>query len=332
MEILTTIFGNLFYGFVVLAFVAAVLLLEGLYLTWNAYKGAEAKRIERRLRAMSAGATPGGEASILKQRMLSEAAPLQRFLLGLPRIQELDRLLQQSGSSWSVSFFAGLTLVVAVGAFFVASLVPLLHWSIAAVAAVCAALLPLLFILRKRAKRMFRIVQQLPDALDLISRALKAGHAFPSGLQMVAEEAQDPIAGEFRTVNDEINFGVSLPSALTNLANRVPSADMRHFVIAVLIQRETGGNLTELLANISALIRQRLQLFLKIRVLSAEGRMSALILCALPFFVAGVVNLINPKFMAVLWTDPMGLQMIYAAVVMMVLGALWMRKIIRIRV
>lgn len=332
MEILTTIFGNLFYAFIVFAFVAAVLLLEGLYLTWNAYKGAEAKRIERRLRAMSAGATSGGEASILKQRMLSEAEPLQRFLLGLPRIQELDRLLQQSGSSWSVSFFAGLTLAVALGAFFVASLVPLLHWIIAAVAAVCAALLPLLFILRKRAKRMFRIVEQLPDALDLISRALKAGHAFPSGLQMVAEEAQDPIAGEFRTVNEEINFGVAVPGALTNLANRVPSADMRHFVIAVLIQRETGGNLTELLANISSLIRQRLQLFLKVRVLSAEGRLSAWILCALPFVLAAVINVINPKFMAVLWTDPMGLQMIYAALVMMVLGALWMRKIIRIRV
>jgi tight adherence protein B len=149
---------------------------------------------------------------------------------------------------------------------------------------------------------------------------------------MVGEEAQDPIAGEFRTVHDEINFGVAVPAALTNLANRVPSPDMRHFVIAVLIQRETGGNLTELLANISALIRERLKLLLKIRVLSAEGRLSALILCILPFALAGVINVVNPAFMAVLWTDPIGLQMIYAALVMMVLGALWMRKIIRIRV
>jgi tight adherence protein B len=332
MEILTSLFGNLFNGFIVLAFIAAVLLFEGLYLTWNAYKGPEAKRIERRLRAMSAGGSAGGEASILKQRMLNEAQPLQRFLLGLPRIQELDRLLQQSGSSWSVSFFAGLTLAVALGALFIASLVPLLHWSFAALAAVAAGALPLLFVLRKRAKRMLKIVEQLPDALDLISRALRAGHAFPSGLQMVGEEAHDPIAGEFRTVHDEINFGVAVPAALTNLVNRVPSPDMRHFVIAVLIQRETGGNLTELLANISALIRERLKLLMKVRVLSAEGRLSAWILCALPFFVATVVNLINPGFMAVLWTDPMGLYMIYAALVMMLLGALWMRKIIRIRV
>jgi tight adherence protein B len=331
MEFITTIFGSLFYGFVVLAFVAAVLLLEGLYLTWNAYKGPEAKRIERRLRAMAAGGG-GAEASILKQRMLSESPPLQRMLLGLPRIQELDRILQQSGSSWTVAAFLGVTLLVAIGAFFVASQIPLLHWSFATLIGACAALLPFIYVLRKRAKRMLKIVEQLPDTLDLIARALKAGHAFPSGLQMVGEETQDPIAGEFRIVHDEINFGIAVPTALANLANRVPIPDMRHFVIAVLIQRETGGNLTELLANIAKLIRERLKLLMKVRVLSAEGRLSALILCALPPTVAGMINLINPKFMSVLWTDPMGIKMVYAALVMMAIGALWMRKIIRIRV
>jgi tight adherence protein B len=332
MEILTSIFGNLFLAFVVLAFVAAVLLLEGLYLTWAAYKGPEAKRIEQRLRAMSAAGAGGTESSILKQRMLSESPSLQRLLLGLPRIQELDRLLYQSGSKWSVSFLLWLTLLMAAFAFFAATFIPFLHWIFAALIAVAGAVLPLLYILRKRTLRMRKIVEQLPDALDLISRALKAGHAFPSGLQMVGDETKDPIAGEFRIVHDEINFGVAVPAALMNLANRVPSPDMRQFVIAVLIQRETGGNLTELLANISALVRQRLKLFMKIRVLSAEGRLSAWILCLLPFFLAGVINLINPRFMSVLWTDPMGLKMIYAALVMMALGTLWMRKIIRIRV
>lgn len=332
MELIANIFGNLFLVVVVLAFLATVLLLEGLYLTWNAYKGPQAKRIERRLRAMSAGGTTGAEASILKERLLSESPPLQRLLLMLPRIRELDRLLQQSGSSWTVSFFLGLSIVVAVAIFFLVRLVPFLHWFFAAAAAAGAIFLPLLYILRKRANRLRKIVEQLPDALDLISRALKAGHAFPSGLQMVGEETQDPIAGEFRTVHDEINFGVSVPSALSNLATRVPSPDMRQFVIAVLIQRETGGNLTELLGGISKLIRERLKLLLKVRVLSAEGRMSAWILCVLPFALGAVINLINPTFMAVLWTDPMGLNMIYAVLVMMTLGTLWMRKIIRIRV
>jgi tight adherence protein B len=332
MELLTSLFGSLFYAFVVLAFVAAVLLLEGLYLTWAAYKAPEVKRIERRLRAMSAGGAGGAETSILKQRMLSESPPLQRLLLGVPRIQELDRILQQSGSRWSVSFFLGMTLLTAALAFFAATFIPFLHWIFAALIAAGGAVLPLLYILRKRTNRIRKIVEQLPDALDLISRALKAGHAFPSALQMVGDETQDPIAGEFRIVHDEINFGVAVPTALTNLGIRVPSPDMRQFVIAVLIQRETGGNLTELLSNISALIRQRLKLLMKIRVLSAEGRLSAWILCLLPFCLAGVINIINPRFMAVLWTDPMGLKMIYALLVLMVLGTLWMRKIIRIRV
>jgi tight adherence protein B len=264
--------------------------------------------------------------------MLSESPPLQRLLLGVPRIQELDRILQQSGSRWSVSFFLGMTLLMAALAFFAATFIPFLHWIFAALIAAGGAVLPLLYILNKRTRRMRKIVEQLPDTLDLMSRALKAGHAFPSALQMVGDETQDPIAGEFRIVHDEINFGVAVPTALTNLGIRVPSPDMRQFVIAVLIQRETGGNLTELLSNISALIRQRLKLLMKIRVLSAEGRLSAWILCLLPFCLAGVINIINPRFMSVLWTDPMGLKMIYALLVLMVLGTLWMRKIIRIRV
>jgi len=332
VDILTSFFGNLLYAFIVLAFLAVVFLLEGMYLTWNAYKGPEAKRIERRLRAMSAGGAGGAEASILKQRLLSEAPLVQRWLLAVPRLHELDKLLQQSGSRWSVSGLLALMLASGVAAFVLASLLPLLHWTFALLIGIGASALPLLYILRKRHTRMRKIEHQLPDALDLISRALKAGHAFPSGLQMVAEETKDPIAGEFRIVHDEINYGVAVPTALMNLAQRVPSTDMRYFVVAVLIQRETGGNLTELLGNISTLIRERLKLLGKIRVLSAEGRLSAWILCALPFVLAGVINVVHPTFMAVLWTDPMGLHMIYAALVMMGLGALWMRKIIRIRV
>src|SRR5215204_1610 len=165
MELLTSLIGNLFYVFVVLAFVAAVLLLEGLYLTWAAYKGPEAKRIERRLRAMSAGSAGAAETSILKQRMLSELPPFQRLLLAVPRIQELDRLLQQSGSRWSVSFFLGMTLLMVALAFFAAAFIPFLHWIFAALIAIAGGVLPLLYVVRKRIQRMQKIVEQLPDAL-----------------------------------------------------------------------------------------------------------------------------------------------------------------------
>lgn len=332
MELLSRLTGDLLLLFALLIFVALVLLLEGLYLAWNAYRGPEARRIEQRLRAMSAGGAAGREASVLKRRLLSEAPPLQRLLLRLPRVAELDRLLEQSGSQASVAMLIGTSLLAGFVTFLGARTFPQVPGLIATAAACGAACVPFLYILRKRQNRLRKIEQQLPDALDLISRALKAGHAFPSGLQMVGDEAHDPIAREFRIVHDEINFGVSVPAALTNLATRVPSTDLRYFVIAVLIQRETGGNLTEVLENLSKLIRERLKLFGKIRVLSAEGRLSAWILSILPFALAAVINVLNPKFMSVLWTDPMGLTLVYSACVMMALGILWMRKIIRIHV
>ena len=132
-------------------------------------------------------------------------------------------------------------------------------------------------------KRLHRIEEQLPDALDLMSRALRAGHAFPTALKMVGDEMNDPLASEFRATFDEVNFGISTADALTNLATRVPSTDLRYFVIAVMIQRETGGNLSELLDSISAIIRDRIKLLGQVRVLSAEGKMSAWVLGAAAF-------------------------------------------------
>jgi tight adherence protein B len=332
MDVIVNLFGNLLAVFIVLAFIAMVLLLEGLYLTWSAYKGPEAKRINQRLRAMSAGGSPATEASIVKQRLLSEAPLLQRWLLQLPRVHELDRLLQQSGTNWTVGKLAGLSIAFAVAGFVSASFMPYLGFAFDILIAAGAAVLPSAYVLRKRQNRIRKLEEQLPDALDLMSRALRAGHALPSGLQMVGEEAQEPIAGEFRIVHDEINYGIAVQTALMNLAHRVPSTDVRYFVIAVLIQRDTGGNLTEVLGNISTLVRERLKLLGKVRVLSAEGRMSGWVLGILPFAVAGIINLLNPKFMSVLWTDPMGLKIVYTAFGMMLLAAFWMRSIIKIRV
>jgi len=172
----------------------------------------------------------------------------------------------------------------------------------------------------------------LPDALDMMSRAMRAGHAFPGALQMVGDESPQPIAGEFKLTFDEINYGISLQDALLNLATRVPSTDLRYFVIAVLIQRETGGNLSEVLNNISKLIRERLKLLATIRVLSAEGRMSAWILTILPFALGTVVSILNPKMMSILWTDEMGRKLMAGAVILMILGIIWMWRMIKIRV
>lgn len=321
----------LYFAFVTLAFIAAVLFLEGSYLTWNSYKGPESKRIVRRLRSMSAGSGDNAQASILKQRLLSEMPAMERLLLQIPRIHQIDRLLQQSGLNWSVAFLLGASAIAGLGGFLVAAMLNQLP-TLCFILGAASAALPSIYAMRARHTRLLKMEQQLPEALDLIGRALRAGHALQNGLKMVGEEMAEPISGEFRITSDEVNFGVAMQDALSNLATRVPSTDLRYFIIAVLIQRETGGNLTELLDNISAIIRGRLKLLGAVRVLSAEGRMSAWVLSILPFALAGVINLLNPDFLAPLWNDPMGLNMMGAAGVMMVLGIFWMWRIIKIRV
>jgi tight adherence protein B len=149
---------------------------------------------------------------------------------------------------------------------------------------------------------------------------------------MVGEEMPEPVAGEFRIVHDEVNFGVAMPQALANLAVRVPLTDLRYFVVAVQVQRESGGNLTELLGNLSRLIRERLKLLARVRVLSSEGRLSAWVLGLMPFALAGLMSVVSPKFISLLWTDPIGVSIVKTMLLLMLLGVLLLRKIVRIRV
>lgn len=331
METLSTVFGNSFQVFMICAFIAIVLFLEGLYLLWSANKSPEVKRIEQRLRAVDAGALPGADASILKQRLLSEVPELQRLFARMPRLREFDRVVEQSGVNASVGQILLIAVVAGVACYGLARLFSLPIFA-ALTLGVIAGSLPFIHIFRQRKARIQKLEQQLPDALDLISRALRAGHAFGSGLKMVGEEMADPIAKEFRITHEEVSYGVALQQALLNLGARIPSTDLRYFVIAILIQHDSGGNLTEVLGNLSALIRERFKLLQKVRVLAAEGKMSAWVLGILPFAVAAAINVVNPGFMKVLWTDPMGIKMVYIMLTMMIFGILWMRKIIRIHV
>lgn len=322
-------------GFVVLAalvFVAVLLLLEGAYMLWRTYKGPEARKIERRLQALSASFDETGQAHLLKARMLSELPLLERLMQSVPRIHRLDRLIYQSNLDWTVSMV--LLACIVLGGMAYVGVTVLAHQSflIGVAAALVAASLPWLYIQNRRARRLNKIGQQLPDALDLLSRALRAGHAFSSGLKMISDEMPEPIAGEFRIVHDEINFGVSPQQALANLSERMPITDLRYFVVAVLIQRESGGNLTEVLGNLSKLIRERMKLTTKVRILSSEGRLSAWILACMPFALAGIIFAVNPEFMGPLWTDPLGILFMKYTLGMMVVGILVLRKIIRIRV
>ena len=322
----------IFYAFIVLLFVAVVLAIEGGYLWWNSQHGPAARRIESRIRALSAGGQLQKERlSILKDRMLRESNAFEKLVMQLPRVQRFDLLIQQSGLDWSASRLATMSIVLPAVALCVSMLLPI-SIVLLAPAALATAALPYLYVRRLRAKRLARIEKQLPDAADTIGRALRAGHSFPSAIGMVATEFAEPTAGEFRITFDEINYGVPLNDALLNLAKRVPVQDLRYFVIAVLIQRETGGNLAEVLDGIAFLIRERFKLFDKVRVLAAEGKMSAWVLGLLPFITAGAMFVINPGFLRVLWTDPAGIKVIGVMLSLMVCGIYSMRRIIRIRV
>jgi tight adherence protein B len=185
---------------------------------------------------------------------------------------------------------------------------------------------------RQRRVRLHKIEQQLPEAADFLARAMRAGHSFSNVLQMVGTELSEPLGGEFRAAHEEINYGVPMHEALTNLASRIPLTDLRYLVIAVLIQREAGGNLAEILGNISQIIRARLKLIAQVRVLSAEGRMSAWVLGLLPFGLTLVMAVTSPTYISILWTDPLGTRLLWYGVGMLLLGVLWLRKLIHIRI
>jgi len=321
-----------FYGFAVLLFAACILLVEGAWLWWSGTHGSAAKRINRRLRLMATRGEAGGErVSILKQRRYAKSPGLDRLLRRSPHGAALDRLLLQSGLSWSVAQFlsgAGGLLLAASGV--------LLLWPMPLPGALLLLAIagggPCMFLLRTRTQRLQKIEAQLPEAADFLARALRAGHSFSNVLQMVGEELSEPLSGEFKMAHEEINYGVPMNEALQNLATRIPLTDLRYLVIAVLVQRESGGNLAEVLLSIARIIRARLKLLGQVRVLSAEGRMSAWVLGLMPVVMIGVMAVVNPQYISLLWTDPSGIRLLWYAAGMVFLGVVWMRKVIRIRI
>ncbi len=321
-----------FYGFSVLLFAAVILLIEGAYLWWSGTHGGGAQRIARRLRHMSGGVDAARErVSILKQRRFNQSDMVDLLLQRMRLAHRIDRMLLQAGLRWSVSQFIGAS---AAGLLAGLMLVQMRPMPLVAKMIVCAMFMcvPLLLVRRARRARLIKIEEQLPEAADFLARAMRAGHSFNNVLQMVGTELPEPLSGEFRAAHEEINYGVPMNEALYNLADRVPLTDLRYLVIAVVIQRESGGNLAEILGNIAHIIRERLKLVGKVRILSAEGRMSAWVLGLMPFCVMMVMFLINPGYVSMLWTDPVGIKMLWTAAGMILIGALWIRRLIQIRI
>jgi tight adherence protein B len=312
-------------------FITIVLFIEASYIWIKKIRGSESRTIRKRLRTLSAAGSDGGEIDIARKRLLSDVPWLNRILQSITRINQLDRLLEQANTRMPLGFFLLLSLLLAALGAVIGSMMKM-NQAIWVILALFLGTLPFLYLISLKQKRMAKFQAQLPDALDLIARALKAGHAFSAALKMVADEFGDPVGTEFRKTIDEINFGIGTDLAMTNLAHRVDCPDLQFFVVSVIIQRETGGNLAEILEKIASLIRERFKLYGKVRSLAAEGKLSAIILLALPPVLAAYLFFVQPEYIGLLFKDSIGIAMVVGAAIMMGIGTYIMKKMIDIRV
>jgi len=294
--------------------------------------GNEARELKRRLALLELrGIEKADIPDALKEELLSDVPLLHRVLSYLPSAQRMDMRLRQAGMEMKVGVFALLSLALfALGG--LAGL--LLHWPfvLALFLALLFGLGPIVVVRIKRGRRMKAFTSQFPDALEMFARSLRAGHSFTGAIQLVAQEMPYPMGEEFRQVFDEQNLGVPLREALTGMTRRVESLDAKFFVTAILIQRETGGNLAEIIDKIAHVIRERFRIQGQLKVFTAQARMTGIILACLPVGVALAIGLIHPEYLKPLWFERAGKFLVGLAVCMQITGALVIRKIVRIKI
>jgi tight adherence protein B len=291
------------------------------------------RRLEQRLRDTSglAALETDGDSTVLKQKQSSALPALDRMVSGSKVGGSVSRIIEQSGIQTS----PGTVVVMSLGFGIIGALVcnmfvkQALAIPVAAAAGFAA---PTAYLLHKRGRRLRKFEEQFPEALDLLSRAIRAGHAFQTAMGMVADELQEPVGPEFKKTFDQQNFGLPLRDALNELSLRVTLLDVRFFVTAVLIQRDTGGNLAEVLDNLAHVVRERFKIMRQVRVHTAHGRFTGYVLLALPAALAVALNIENPEAMELLFKEHMGQMMILGAIVMQTVGFFWIRKVIKIEV
>jgi tight adherence protein B len=312
-------------------FVIVLILLEAGYLAFQSMQNPERREVRRRLKVLSSTEFENESIDILRKNLLSDVRWINQVLLSFHWTDKLNRLLQQADAQYTLSVYILLSLLTASVGFLVGSLITVNRPALILFACLVG-MIPFSNIYLMKKRRMNKFQRQLPDALELMARALRAGHAFTGGLKMVADELGDPIGVEFAKTLHEINFGVGIPDALKNLPNRIDCPDLRFFIISVIVQRETGGNLAEILERIAHLIRERFKLQGHIQVLSSEGKLSAIILIALPFIIALTLYVLNPRYISTLFIDPIGRLLVAFALAMMLMGAIVMKRMVEIRV
>jgi tight adherence protein B len=248
-----------------------------------------------------------------------------------PNLPSLQKIFEQADCHIKASSLLGIGLLLGVLGT-TASWLAHVPWFFAPLVGIVFFLIPFLWVLNKRRVRLKKFAAQLPDALELVARALRAGHSLGAGMHVVAEEMPSPISDEFGRVYEEQNLGIPVEDSLRNICERIPNLDLRFFVTSVAIQRQTGGDLAEILDKIGHVIRERYRILGQVKALTAEGRLSGVVLIALPFVLFLVMLHIKPDYIQVLWTEPLGIKMSVFGLIMQILGALTIKKIINIRV
>lgn len=316
--------------FVAMVFIAVFLLVTSVIVPAVGSDARAARRLRARVHGALNTSEPDG-VSLLRESSLRRLSPLEQRLNHLPGMDRLADLIEQCGRTVPAYRVVLLMATLAAAAF----VFVMLFTRDPRVSLLFGAMLawtPILKLQIERRRRLARFEEQLPEALDVIARALRAGHPFSETLKLVSEEMADPIGREFGTTFADINYGVSMKDAFHAMLARVPSVSLMAVITAVLVQRESGGNLAEILDKIAAVVRGRFRFQRRVRTLSAEGRLSAWILSLIPFVLAAVVTVTNPEYLPLLIKDPTGRMLVTVAFVMIVAGILWIRRIIRIRV
>jgi tight adherence protein B len=314
------------------AFIGVAALIGGVALV---FRDSPSSKVEDRLDLLTGTSTPSSSKAELAKQESVLARPLDAMpglLEGwIARFGNISRLFEQADTSLTVSRFALICGVIALAG---AGLGAAMQLHIAVIPAVALLLgcLPLLWLLWRRKRRMKGFAVQLPDALEMLARALRAGQSLAAGFNMVAKEMSPPIGKEFGRVFEEQNLGIPLEESLNEMTDRIPNLDLKFFATAVILQRQTGGDLAEILDKIGSLIRQRFQIWGQVQALTGEGRLSGIVLMALPVLLFVAVYYLNPDYVMLLFTDSMGKKMLAVAIFLQVVGALVIRKIVNIKV
>ena len=316
----------------ILTFLVVVVGFLGIWVFASA--GGDQEQIRKRMSSVHKAERRGDVGlglKLVRDEMMSGVPWLHQMMMKWSWSTKLQDFVMQGGMTLKPAKLLMICAIVGLGSFIGAGYF-LPHFYFTLPIGIIAALLPIAFVAFKRKRRLRKFEEHFPEALDLLGRAVRAGHAFTTGLEMISKECAEPLAGEFRTAFEEQNFGLPLRDALLNLTERVPLIDVRFFVTALLIQKETGGNLAEILDGLARVIRDRFRIYREVQVRTAQGRLTAGILIALPIMMLIILSALNPKYVGVLFTDPKGPVVLAIAAIMQVIGSAILWKIIHFEV